>query len=103
MRRDQNVKISQKRTGVKSAKKKVERLVCRRILKDSKDVAAKSKPLKVYSAPHTGEQKQTIIKTSKTKTKNPPKNSHQKTTNQRQQQQKTPTTKRGKCQSLHFR
>lgn len=69
MRRNQNVKISQKRTGVKWAKKKSGKIgICRRVLKDSKDVAAKSKPLKVYSALHTEKQKQTIIKTPKTKT-----------------------------------
>lgn len=44
MRRVQNVKISQKITGAKWAKKE-ERLACRRIPKSGKDVAEKSKPL----------------------------------------------------------
>lgn len=45
MRTDQNVKVSQKRTGAKRAKKKPEeRFVCRRVLRGGKDVVGKSKP-----------------------------------------------------------
>lgn len=63
--------------------------------------------MEVYSAPHTGEQKQTTIKIPKTKTnkqntppqKNPPKN-NQRPKKKNKKNQKKPTTKTGKCQSL---
>lgn len=43
MRRDQKVKIRQKRIGAKWAKKG--KLVCRRVLKGGKEMAENSKPL----------------------------------------------------------
>lgn len=99
MRRVQNVKISQKITGAKWAKKKEERLACRMISKCGKDVAEKSKPLNL-------EGKYLQLHTEKNKSSN---NNNNNKTDQRQQQikktppKKTPNkklaTKRRKCQS----
>lgn len=61
-------------------KKNVERLVCRRVLKDSKDVAEKSKPLKsIFSSTHRGTKTNSDKNPQNKNKQNPP--------------QKTPTKK----------